>query len=53
MGLLLNFLNKEIKNKKKLKFFIDQNIKYLSSRQLAGFSLKQKKKIEYFFKKTF
>ena len=53
MGLLLNFLNKEIKNKKKLKFFIDQNIKYLSSRQLAGFSLKQKKKSNISSKKLF
>ena len=40
MGLLLNFFDKEIKNKKTRKLFIDQNIKYLSSRQLAGFSLK-------------
>ncbi len=53
MGLLLNFLNKEIKNKKKCKFFINQNIKYLSSRQLAGFSLKQKKKSNISSKKLF
>jgi hypothetical protein len=53
MGILLNFLNKEIKNKKTRKFFIDQNIKYLSSRQLAGFSLKQKKKSNISSKKLF
>ena len=53
MGLLLNFMDKEIQNKEIRKFFIDQNIKYLSSRQLAGFSLKKKKKYNIFSEKLF
>lgn len=53
MGLLLNFLDKEIKNKKIRRSFIEQNLKYLSSRQLAGFSLKQKNKSNIATKKLF